>query len=165
MITLGIFSLIGYGLLLENEQSYDSIKNKYLDGVTLDKFNNRSELLFDMKSYWSRAKELGALPWGQGTMAQAPTTTRFHKPGPPKLAEIIGWDEPMLFDMRSPDKQKRFRENYQMAYSTELAHCVRNQLVPGFWHETITKGPILQQTNTSDGKFNTAGINLYQYSG
>lgn len=163
IFTAAIFGLVGYGILQQQGQEIHDSKQNYIPEDVVNSLNDRQGLLFDMKRGWDRAKELGAWPWGH--QYKAPTTEIWEVLSMPKNAELVDWDSPMDWTMRQEGKRRNFVANYKEAYSTELAHAFQSsQLVYGVWHETITKGPIAQQTSRSDGIYDPTGFNLYEYS-
>lgn len=162
MIPLLLASTAGYGYMRQQKMKNDETLP---ERDMVDEMNNRSDLLFNMKRTWDRALELGAQPWGPGRTAQGPTTVEWYQKGPPHLAEIAEWDQPMDYGiLHGQSYQKAYQDNYSTAYSTELSAAVMGQLVDGMWHETVTKGPVLQQIVVAGGEQDPSGFNLYEWA-
>lgn len=117
LLTASIFALIGYGISKqEGEKSRNS--DTVIADSYLDKINDRQSLLFDMGSRWNDMKEMGNWAW-QTPMYKPPVTTLWQVYSPPKNAELVDWDQPMNWFMKTDEKRRNFRENYRDAYSTE----------------------------------------------
>jgi hypothetical protein len=126
--------------------------------------NNRSNLLYNPERLWTENLKIGNWAWGKpGIPTPTGKKPYFRKPTP-HLAGIIDWTHEGNQWLRSPEYREMYVQTYRNAWSTELAQATRNQLVPGYWHETITKGRVLTQEIKSDGVYNPDGPNLYRYN-
>lgn len=164
LLTASLLGLITYGLAKqEGERERDEEKGLGNGTDAMDLLNDRQTFQWDMPRYWEKMKEIGNWPW-QTPLFKAPITTNWTVYAPPKNAELVDWEDPMSWNMRTEEKKRNFQANYKDAYSTELAYAINHQLVYGFWHETITKGPIANQTCRADGVYDHSGFNLYEYS-
>lgn len=82
-----------------------------------------------------------------------------RKSAPAGVGEVDWKAETSQF-LRGSEFKKMYRDNYKSAYSTELAHATRTQLVSGYQQEVISKGRTLVQTSRADGVRNPHGVNL-----
>lgn len=125
--------------------------------------NDRTNLLFNPSRLWKENIGVGNWPWPSETI-KAPSGTKpyFHRPTP-HGAGWIDWSLEGNQWLHSPEFRKKYVATFREAWSTELAQAVRTQLVPGYQHETITKGRVLQQECRADGVYNPNGVNLYAY--
>lgn len=124
--------------------------------------NNRSRLLFDKTPRHEANREVGNWKWDQQNTKPWVTHQYFKEPTP-VLAGVADWSHEGNQWMRMPGFRRCYVDNYRNALSTEHDFALRNQLVAGYWDETITKGRVLTQTTTADGAYNPNGLNLYLY--
>lgn len=163
LLTASLLGIASYGIAKQQAQQAEDVQDQVIPDDVVNKINDRQGLLFNMENGYKRAKELGAWAWGH--QYRPPVTEVWEVLSMPKGAELVEWDQPIDWNLRQESKRKNFVENYKNAYSTELAHAfTSSQLVYGVWHETITKGPIVQQTSRSDGVYDPTGFNIYEYS-
>jgi hypothetical protein len=127
--------------------------------------NNRSDLLYNPQRLWKENVKAGNWPWGRPALSAPSGTKAYFKKPTPELAGVVDWSHESNQWMRGPEFRDSYVRAWQNAWSTERAFATRNQLVPGFWQETITKGRVLTQENRSDGRYNANGVNLYRYQG
>lgn len=139
------------------------IKKKIpLASEQVEEDNNRSNLLFNPSRL--RAENILAGNWGWARPPIRPPagTKPYWKKPVPEGAGSVDWYLEGNQWLRGPDFRKMYVENYRNAYSTELAQATRRELVPGFWHERITKGRVLtHQDDKANGSYNENGVNLY----
>lgn len=125
-------------------------------------YNDRTRFIFEPSRFWEINRLVGNWPWGSNN-TRPPTTYANYVQPPPVDAGTIDWSDPHSQLFRTPEFRKMYVDQYRTVYGTELSQAVRNQLVPGFWHETITKGRVMNQTSASNGVYNPDGPNLYRY--
>ncbi len=139
--------------------------------TTLNKFinpsvvNNRSKLLFDKPSQAAARTKEGNWGWDSSYGPRPPVTYRLKNAVPPERAGDVDWKKEENQWIRRPEFRKLYVDNYRNASSTERDIALRNQLVSGYWHETITKGRVLTPRQTADGYYNPDGLNLNLYNG
>lgn len=136
-----------------------------LDGNKNTANNNRSELLYNPNRLWKENVKIGNWPWGRPALPAPSATKAYFRKPTPGLAGLIDWSHELNQWMRGPEFRDSYVKTWQNAWSTENSFATRTQLVPGFWHETITKGRVLTQENRADGRYNANGVNLYRYQG
>lgn len=125
--------------------------------------NDRTNLLFKPENLWAKNLLAGNWPWGRPAVSAPSGTKTYWRKPTPEGSGWVDWSHEGNQWLRGPEFRENYVKNYRNAYSTELAQATRNQLVPGFWHETITKGRVLSQENRADGTYNPNGPNLYSY--
>lgn len=144
-----------------NEQA--KMSKLQLEGNKNTADNNRTKLLFEPKRLWQENILAGNWPWGRPAIPVPSGTKAYYRKPTPIGSGWVDWDNEGNQWLRGPEYRDLYVKTYRNAWSTELAQATRNQLVPGYWKETITKGRVLTQEIRSDGKYNPNGPNLYQY--
>lgn len=112
---------------------------------------------------WDINKKAGNWPWGRPAIPSPSGTKPYFIKPTPIGSGWVDWSHEGNQWLRSQDFRARYVDNYRNAWSTESYFATLSQLVPGFHHETITKGRVLQQENRADGMHNPNGVNLYEY--
>lgn len=163
MIALGLIAAVSAGLTMRS-QTQTPMKKRMLDGNKNIADNNRSKLLFSPERIWKENIKLGNWAWGRPAIPSPVGTKAYFRKPPPREAGYTDWSLEGNQWLRSKEYRDLYVKTYRNAWSTELAYATRNQLVPGFWHETITKGRVLQQECHADGRYNPDGPNLYKYA-
>ena len=157
-----VLALVGLGVYF-TARNYEA--QSFLEQMKMEdlpKVNDRFKFIFDKEKYIEENKKVGNWPWEWSNLKPSPTRAWFRQPTP-EGAELIDWSLEGNQWLRGPEFRKTYVENYRNAISTERAFAVRTGLVSGYQKELITKGPVLQQTSTSDGAYNPTGPNLYLY--
>lgn len=162
MIALGVIA-IAYASLAANKKNRKTLTQLRLEGNKNTYDNNRQASIFDPKKYWSDNLKLGNWAWGRPAIPTPSGTKAYYREPTPQLAGLTDWMAEGNQWLRSPEFRNLYVQQWQNAWSTENSQAVRTQLVPGFWHETITKGRVLFQENKADGKYNPNGVNLFAY--
>ena len=134
------------------------------DIVTRGKVNNRQRLLFDKPPQREAREKEGNWGWDSSYGPRPPVTMRLKNIDPPANAGDVDWKKEENQWMRSKSFRVMYVANYRNASSTERDIALRNQLVSGYWHETITKGRVLTPRQTADGYHNPDGLNLRYYN-
>lgn len=125
--------------------------------------NDRRKLLYDKPSQREAREKLGNWGWYSDYGPRPPTTAPIFRKTVPQGAGDVDWKKEENQWLRSPEFRKMHVANYRNAHSTERDIALRNQLVAGYWHETITKGRVLHARKTADGQYNPDGLNLNLY--
>jgi len=139
------------------------LKKLQLEGDKNTQDNDRTNLLFNPARLWELNASLGNWKWSRPAIPSPSGTKAYYRKPTPHLAGLTDWYAEGNQWLRSPEFREMYVKQWQNAWSGELSHATRNQLVPGFWHETITKGRVLTQEIKSNGVYNPNGPNLYRY--
>ena len=155
---------IAYTGILARKSSQATLVKLNLEGNKNVSDNNRTDLLYNPKRLWDLNAKIGNWAWGRPALPVPSGTKAYYRKPLPYGAGWTDWSAEGNQWLRGPEYRDLYVNQYRTAWSTELAQATRNQLVPGFWHETITKGRVLTQEIKADGVYNPNGPNLYRYS-
>lgn len=162
MIAIGAI-LIAVAAIQSRTQTQTQLATLKLEGNKNVSDNDRTSLLFDPSKAWARNVLAGNWAWGRpGVQTPSGTKPYWRKPTP-EGSGWVDWSAEGNQWLRGPEYRTMYVGNYRNAYSTELQQALRTQLVPGYQHETITKGRVLTQEIKADGVYNPNGPNLYRY--
>jgi hypothetical protein len=156
--------VIAYTGVMAHKNEKAKVAKLGFDGNKLTADNDRTNLLYNPSRLWKDNKLIGNWPWGRPAIPAPSGTKAYFREPTPQLAGLTDWYAEGNQWLRSPEYRDNYVKRYQNAWSGELSQAVLNQLVPGFWHETITKGRVLTQEIKSDGQYNPNGPNLYRYN-
>jgi hypothetical protein len=154
---------IAYMGIASHKSEQAKLKTLGFDENKLKAPNDRTDLLFNPMRLWKENIKLGNWAWGRPSIPTPSGTKAYYREPTPALAGLTDWYAEGNQWLRSPEYRDMYVAQYRSAWSGELAQAVRTQLVPGFWHETITKGRVLTQEIKADGRYNPNGPNLFRY--
>lgn len=164
MIAIGAVALASLATMSYSRKQKAMVKRN-LEGNKNTADNDRTKLMFSPARAWKDNLKLGNWPWGRPAQKGPSGTRPWWKKPTPLGSGWVDWSHEGNQFLRGPEFREAYVNQWRRAWTTELQQATRTQLVPGFWHETITKGRVLTQTNKADGTYNPDGVNLYRYQG